>query len=70
MGKRGSGEGSIHKRADGRWVAIVDQGQEGNRRRRKYIYGGTRRDVHEQLCRTGENEQTFRLYEIAVIRSS
>jgi len=60
MLKRGSGEGSIHKRADGRWVAIVDLGREGNKRRRKYIYGGTRRDVQEQLTRALRNQQQGR----------
>src|SRR4051794_7194863 len=57
MGKRGSGEGSIHKRGDGRWVAIVDVGREGNKRKRKYIYGGTRREVQEQLARALRNQQ-------------
>jgi integrase len=60
MRKRGSGEGSIHKRADGRWVAIVDVGREGNKRRRKYIYGGTRREVQEQLTRVLRDQQQGR----------
>src|SRR5207244_7048481 len=29
----------------------------GNRRRRKYIYGGTRRDVHEQLTRALRHQE-------------
>lgn len=62
MRKRGSGEGSIHKRTDGRWVAIVDLGREGNRRRRKYIHGDTRRDVQEQLTRAlGHHQQGLQI---------
>src|SRR5438105_3113259 len=60
MRKRGSGEGSIHKRTDGRWVAIVDIGREGEKRRRKYIYGATRREVHEQLTRVLRDHQQGR----------
>jgi len=51
-GKRGRGEGSIFKRTDGRWCAIVDLGWENGRRRRKYLYADTRTDVAEQLART------------------
>ena len=57
MGKRGSGEGSIHKRSDGRWVAIVDLGREGRKRRRKYIYGATRREVQERLLSAMRDHQ-------------
>ena len=42
--RRGNGEGTILKRADGRWAAaiVVDY-------RRKWIYGKTRRDVADRL---------------------
>ncbi|MFI5282597.1 MAG: N-terminal phage integrase SAM-like domain-containing protein, partial [Candidatus Dormibacterales bacterium] len=44
-GRRGNGEGTILKRADGRWVAaIIFDGY-----RRKWIYGKTRRDVSDRL---------------------
>jgi integrase len=51
MGKRrGHGEGSIHLRPDGRWCAIVDLGRDANgRRKRKYVYGKTRKEVADQL---------------------
>ena len=51
MGKRrGHGEGSIHLRPDGRWCAIVDLGRDANgKRKRKYIYGKTRKEVADQL---------------------
>ena len=44
--KRGNGEGSIYRRADGRWVASVsvDQG------RRKYFYAQTRHEVGRKLA--------------------
>lgn len=47
---RGHGEGSIYRRKDGRWAAsiTVGYGKDG-RRRRRYIYGRTRREVAEKL---------------------
>jgi integrase len=59
-GRRGHGEGSVHKRVDGRWVGVVDLGWHGGKRRRKYVYAATRREaqdkvqrVHEERRRTG-----------------
>src|SRR5687768_13029746 len=50
MGKRrGHGEGSITLRPDGRWQAQVDLGWSDGKRRRKYLYGRTRRQVSEAL---------------------
>ena len=49
MATRGAGEGTIYQRSDGRWEAKVDVGWQGGRRRRKSIYGQTRREVHEKL---------------------
>ena len=44
-GRRGNGEGTILRRADGRWAAaIVVDGSP-----RKWIYGKTRRDVSDRL---------------------
>jgi integrase len=45
VGRRGSGEGSIYKDADGRWRAVVDLGWIDGRRRRKYLSGRTRGEV-------------------------
>ena len=42
---RGHGEGSIYRRKDGRWVAVITI--EGNGR--KYYYGDTRKEVQEKL---------------------
>jgi integrase len=45
--QRGHGEGSIYQRKDGRWVASlpVDAGS----RKRKYLYGKSRKEAHEKL---------------------
>jgi integrase len=45
MAKRGNGEGSIYRRNDGRWVGEMTI--EG--RKRKFVYGKTRREVQEKL---------------------
>ena len=47
--RRGHGEGSIHQRPDGRWTASVDLGIVNGKRRRKYVYGKTRKEVAEKL---------------------
>ena len=47
--RRDRGEGSITKRSDGRWMARVDLGWQDGKRRRKTIYGRTKRDVQEKL---------------------
>jgi integrase len=44
MKRRGSGEGSISKRADGRWMARISTGG-----KRKYFYGETREEVAKKL---------------------
>jgi integrase len=48
-GRRGHGEGSIFRRDDGLWVAVVDLGRVNGRRRRKALYGKTRREVQQKL---------------------
>ena len=50
MTRRGTNEGSIYKRIDGRWVGVVHLGYEGGRRRRKNIYGKTRQAVASKLA--------------------
>lgn len=49
MSRRGQGEGSVFQRADGRWAAVIDLGVRGGRRRRKTVYGRTRREAAEKL---------------------
>ena len=50
--RRGRGEGSITRRADGRWMARVDLGWQGGRRSRKTLYGRTKREVQDKLRET------------------
>ena len=46
--RRGHGEGAIYQRkSDGRWCASVDLGFVGGKRRRKLLYGATRKEVGE-----------------------
>lgn len=49
MAKRGQNEGSIYQRDDGRWCAQVTLGYVDGKRKRKYLYGDTRKEVAEQL---------------------
>ena len=50
--RRGRGEGSITKRSDGRWMAQADLGWQNAKRRRKALYGRTKREVLEKLRET------------------
>jgi len=48
--RRGHGEGAIYQReSDGNWCASVDLGFVNGKRRRKIIYGQTRKEVAEKL---------------------
>ncbi len=48
--RRGAGEGSIYKRADGRWTGSVQTGVDANgKRRRQVVYGVTRSAALEKL---------------------
>ena len=48
--RRGHGEGSIYQReSDGRWCCVVDLGWVEGKRKRKVIYGKTRKEVAEKL---------------------
>jgi integrase len=49
--RRGHGEGSIYRRPDGRWVAVLDLGWRDGKRTRKYFYGRTRDQVARKLAR-------------------
>lgn len=49
--RRGHNEGSIYKREDGRWVAVVNLGWDGGKRKRKYLYGTTRQEVQRKLTK-------------------
>jgi integrase len=47
--RRGHGEGAIGLYKDGRWVARIDLGIVEGKRKRKAIYGKTRKEVAEKL---------------------
>jgi len=47
--RRGHGEGAIYQRADGLWCASVDLGIVNGKRRRKVVYGKTRKEVADKL---------------------
>jgi integrase len=46
---RGAGEGSIYKLPTGRWAAALDLGPQDGKRRRRVLYGTSRRQVQERL---------------------
>lgn len=48
-GRRDRGEGSVYQRAsDGRWVGVVDLGTIGGKRRRRTVYGATKREAQQK----------------------
>lgn len=50
MGKRGTGEGTVFKRPDGRWVGSVSLGfDQHGKRIRKVVYGKTQKEVNDKL---------------------
>jgi integrase len=49
VSRRGPHEGTIYQRKDGRWTAGVSLGYGGGRRIRKFVTGGSRREVAEKL---------------------
>ena len=57
MARRGRGEGTIYKRADGRWEGRIELGYLDGKRVRKSVYGRTRREVQEKLARILANSQ-------------
>jgi integrase len=57
MSKRGNLEGSIYKRADGRWVGVLHLGYADGKRQRKSYYGETRRDVQQRLTAALRDQQ-------------
>src|SRR5215831_13417536 len=50
--RRGSGEGSIFERSDGMWVGSISLGYtEAGRRKRRTVYGGSKKEVLDELDR-------------------
>lgn len=48
--RRGRGEGSVYRRKDGTWCAILTLGESDGKRIRKAVYGRTRQDVIDKLA--------------------
>jgi integrase len=57
VAKRGNGEGSIYRDAEGRWTAAVSLGYRNGKRRRKVIRSATRTVVAERLKKIHRDEQ-------------
>jgi integrase len=55
--RRGPGEGSIYRRRDGRWVAVLDLGWRDGKRARKYLYSRTREQMPRKLARALAQQQ-------------
>jgi integrase len=47
--RRERGDGAVYQRPDGMWCAVLDLGYVDGKRRRKWLYGKTRKDVVEKL---------------------
>jgi integrase len=48
--RRGRGEHSVYQRADGRWAASISLGyREGGQRKRRVVYGATKKEVQDKL---------------------
>lgn len=57
MARRGANEGSIFKRRDGRWVAVLNVGYGGGKRQRKAYYAGNRAEVASKLAAAIRDQQ-------------
>ena len=55
--RRGRGEGGVCQRDDGRWMGTLDLGYVDGRRRRKSVYGATRKAVTDRLTKLGRDRQ-------------
>ncbi len=50
--RRGNNEGSLYQRADGRWCATITIGYgEDGKRRRRTVFGKTKKDVQANLAK-------------------
>ncbi len=60
--RRGRGEGAIFQREDGLWCASLSLGySDTGKRRRRIVYGKSKRDVQEKLRRLHDDSVTGRL---------
>jgi integrase len=47
--RRGAGEGSIYRRADGKWTGSINLGWEDGKRRRRVVYGRSQAEVRDKV---------------------
>lgn len=52
--RRGPGEGAVYQRADGIWVGSVELGWHGGKRRRRYVYAKTHREISRKIGRLAD----------------
>lgn len=57
---RGAGEGTVHRRPDGRWIAQISLGNDPvtGKRKRKTVYGKTRKEAVEKMTQILHQAQT------------
>ena len=49
--RRQHGEGSLHKRPDGRWQAVVELDRVAGKRQRRYFYGATQDEARDKAAK-------------------
>lgn len=50
MTRRGRNEGGLYQRRDGRWCAVVSDGMANGKRRRRFLYGATKKEAQAKLA--------------------
>ncbi len=69
--RRGRQEGSIYQRADGTWTASISLGYDGNgKRRRRVVYGATKKEVQDELRKLQEQAGNGQLPEAQKLKVS
>ena len=56
MAKRGTNEGSIFQRKDGRWVGSMNLGWENGKRKRRHFYAATAAEVRDELLKARSDQ--------------
>jgi integrase len=56
MAKRGTNEGSIFQRKDGRWVGSLNLGWENGKRKRRHFYAATAAEVRDELLKARSDQ--------------
>ena len=56
MAKRGTNEGSIFQRKDGRWVGSLNLGWENGKRKRRHFYAASAAEVRDELLKARSDQ--------------